>query len=203
MTDYSFTSFSMILFSLIASIYLFNGAFFRYKTHLTLFISTCILISVSWNFIINSSFIISFTHLYTSIMSFPLFSLFLILIISFIGVAMLLSWINIASPYIIIITSSFVLTSIIAELLDSTHFTILIIIYSILITIITLLYKIKTYQLLIISSVISGAIVLSTLFAKFYYFSTSVHIILGIILAIVGYLIQKHTYKEMIKKEIR
>lgn len=201
MTDYSFTSLSMILFSLIASIYLFNGAFFRYRTQLTLYISTFIVASSLWLSIIDQAIIISFTHLFTSIMALPLLTLLLILTISLLVEIIVVTWIKSIASYMIIITSSYILATILKDIVQYNNFILLITTFVIFNVLIFILYKTKKYQLFIITSTVTGAIVLSSLFATFYYFPTSVHLILCIVLLLSGFFIQRHTYKEVKEKE--
>ena len=203
MADYSITAFPMIVFSLIASIYIFNGAFFRFRTQLTLCIALIIVSLTTFLSIIDNSIILSLHVLFTSFLSLPILNLLLCILISLIVETIILAWTRPIALYVIIIVSSYLLSITIADVVKITDILFLLIVFAISNVVIFLLYSWKKDELCIISSLLGGAFVLSSLFSAFYYFPLSIHISLGIVLLISGFFVQRHTLIEIRKKEKR
>ena len=197
----SLTAFPMILLSLCASIYVFNGAFFRYKTHLTLFISTFILIFSVYISIINKNIIVSATQLFTIITSSSFLPLVLVILTSIMLVTIIMKWIKTIAVYVIIIISSYLITIIVNDIMILGNIIVLITLFIIGNILIFTLYKIKKDELFILCSSLFGAISLSTLFSSFYYFPPSVHILLFVVLFVGGFFTQRHTLIVKRKKE--
>jgi hypothetical protein len=139
--------------------------------------------------------------LFTSILSLSIFNLSLCILISLIVETILLTWARPIASYVIIIVCSYFLSISYADVVNTTNILFLSIVFVISNLIIFILYSWKKDELFIISSLLGGAFVLSSLFSSFYYFPLSIHIFLFVVLLISGFFVQRHTLIEIRKKE--
>ncbi len=202
MIDISFTPIVMITLSLIASIYLFNGAFFKYSIHITIFFSSLFLLVISYISIMNRIFTYSYSFYIQECNKFSFLISIIAMILAIGMMIVMIKWLPFAPKYFNIfmcsLLSSMIITDIIPledNLLLSTSILIALFI------VILFLYKIKKEVLLITTSSIFGAFLLSYLFSSFYYFSPPVQGILFVVLLLGGALTQRHTLISRTKKE--
>ncbi|NCB02176.1 MAG: hypothetical protein EOM67_08425 [Spirochaetia bacterium] len=201
MNDYSLTAFPMIVFSLIASMYLFNGAFFRFRTHIALFFSAFIMIAIIFIAFNQQKIVFAFSLLFSSITQFSFLTTLLIFFLSIGGVFIVVKWVLLIAPYIIMITCSLVCSLMMGEFIFGVdNLYVILFIWALCLIVAIVLYRMRRQELLIVSSALIGSYVLSSLFASLYYFSLPVHITLFIGLLGGGLLVQLHTNKQLLNK---
>jgi len=186
MSNMSFTAFEMLFYSLISALYLFNGYRFTYTKQLTL----------SLSLFFFGQYVLGLRE-GASIMSLPFWQILVIAVASITITYAIHTWAKALVPVVIQI----VLTTLCSIVLSSFFFPTKLFIYSaisiVVLNLILILLPSKAKSHLYISiSAVCGAILLSTLFTLFYYFSKPVHIILCIVLCIIGLLVQESSERK-------
>ncbi len=194
MLPISFTAFEMIIYSVIAAIYIFNGYRFRYIIPLSLTISIIVTSSLIYRLFFSSN------ELLIAPTSF--LSTTLILLFSFIFSYSINRWIPKGRTLLLTLFSALSF----ALIISTTFFYSSFIEASLIIAVIELLLLflmvrfIPSHFIIILTTTL-GSAVLSTIFADFYYFSLPVHIILFIVLLAGGVITQEMSERKRGEKQ--